>query len=137
MDSLFPVVSKDIAQELEGYAIDGFQLFPSIIVGDDGTWHEDFYFFNIYERLDCIDFEKSQIRNYKPDSPMHTVLRFKLDSDVLDSIEEESRLIINAEDVMSGALLVHERIVRHFNKFDIDAFLLYKLSDYEYGMEYR
>ena len=46
MDGLFPVVSEDIAEEIGQFRIDGFQLFPAVIVGDDDQWYEAFYFFN-------------------------------------------------------------------------------------------
>ena len=66
MDAGHPIVSKEIADAIDQYNIDGFQLFPSIIVGDDGEWHEDFYYFNVYEELDCLDFKRSEISKYDP-----------------------------------------------------------------------
>ncbi|MHA7228705.1 hypothetical protein ACVT98_04880 [Vibrio campbellii] len=42
LHSFFPVVSKEIADKLLPLNINGFQLFPAVLIGDDEEWHEDF-----------------------------------------------------------------------------------------------
>ncbi|MGF1743061.1 hypothetical protein L4C34_18745 [Vibrio profundum] len=137
MDGGIPVVSKDIAKEIERYNIEGFQLFPSIIISDDGQWHEDFYYFNLYKKVDCVDFFKSEVLGYDPNEMLgHDVVKYHLNNDVLNNINEESRLIIKLDNVFSRSVIVHEKIVNIFMKFNIDAFVLYKLSEYRQGMEF-
>ncbi len=136
-DGIYPVVSSDIADALSLYEIRGFQLFPAVIMDDSEKWHEDFYFFNFYEKFDVVDFEKSIVSNYKPNSKYNEVIKFTLDADILDSINEEERLIIDLARVEGGALIFHEKIVNLLSRFEIEAFQFFKLSEYELGMEFR
>ncbi|BCV33761.1 MULTISPECIES: imm11 family protein [Shewanella] len=137
MDSIYPVVSEDVASAVKGYPTEGFQLFPAVIIDDDDHWHEDFYFFNFYRDIDCVDFQKSTVRNYSPTKKNNTVLQYKLDASVLDAIPEENRLMIKLAGVTGGALLFHEKIVKALTKFNIEAFQFFKLSDYRKGMEFE
>lgn len=137
MDSIYPVVSEDVASAVKGYHTKGFQLFPAVIIDDDDHWHEDFYFFNFYRDIDCVDFKKSTVRNYSPAKKNNTVLQYKLDASVLDTIPEENRLMIKLAGVTGGALLFHEKIVKALTKFNIEAFQFFKLSDYRKGMEFE
>ncbi|MGF1743065.1 hypothetical protein L4C34_18765 [Vibrio profundum] len=138
MDGGAPIVSKEIAEVIGQYNIEGFQLFPSIIVGDDGEWHEDFYYFNSYKRLDCVDFKNSEVEDYDPDSLIgQEVIKYKLRADVLEDIKEERRLIIMLDQVFGPKLLVHEKLVDQLAQFNIEAFTFYKLSEYELGMQYK
>ncbi|WP_412522166.1 imm11 family protein [Shewanella algae] len=137
MDSIYPVVSEDVASAVKGYHTEGFQLFPAVIIDDDDHWHEDFYFFNFYRDIDCVDFQKSTVRNYSPAKKNNTVLQYKLDASVLDAIPEENRLMIKLAGVTGGALLFHEKIVKALTKFNIEAFHFFKLSDYRKGMEFE
>ncbi|WP_434086570.1 imm11 family protein [Vibrio neptunius] len=136
-DGIYPVVSEKVASVIQEYNIDGFQLFPAVIIGDDGKWHEKFYFFNFYAPLDCVDFENSDVDEYKPNAKYNEVVSYKLLSDVLDCIPEENRLIIKLARVEGGALIFHEKIVNALARFDVEAFQFFKLSEYRLGMEYR
>ncbi|MCE9783951.1 hypothetical protein LZ637_11175 [Shewanella algae] len=108
-----------------------------MIIDDDDHWHEDFYFFNFYRDIDCVDFQKSTVSNYSPAKKNNTVLQYKLDASVLDAIPEENRLMIKLAGVTGGALLFHEKIVKALTKFNIEAFQFFKLSDYRKGMEFE
>ncbi|KJY90558.1 hypothetical protein TW84_10195 [Vibrio neptunius] len=136
-DGIYPVVSEKIASVIREYDIDGFQLFPAVIIGDDGKWHEEFYFFNFYSPFDCVDFEKSDVRRYKPNAKYNEVLKYKLNHELLDKIPEENRLIIKLDRVQGGALIFHQKIVDALARFDVEAFQFFKLSEYRRGLEYR
>ncbi|BCV48041.1 MAG: hypothetical protein WStaPseu_13710 [Shewanella algae] len=137
MDSIYPVVSVDIASVVNQYEINGFQLFPAVIIGDDGTWYEDFYFFNFYSTLDCVDFESSNVDEYEPNAKYNEVIKYKLLENILNDIPEENRLIIKLARVEGGAIIVHEKIVKALAKFNIEAFQFFKLSEYILGMEFN
>lgn len=138
LHSFFPVVSKEIADKLLPLNINGFQLFPAVLIGDDEEWHEDFFFFNAYENLDCIDFERSEILDYSPDDSRHEVIKYKFKNEVLDAIPQENRLIIRPHKVAGGGLLIHESIVNKINKYVKDSeFKFFKLSDYKLGDKYK
>ncbi|MCG9597696.1 hypothetical protein L1D15_13300 [Vibrio sp. Isolate25] len=106
LDGIYPVVSEKIASVIKHFNIDGFQLFPAVIVDDDGEWHEEFYFFNFYRSLDCVDFQNSVVRNYSPAKRNNTVLQYQLDENVLDAIPEENRLMIKLAGVTGGGITV-------------------------------
>ena len=129
MDSIYPVVSEDVASVVNQYDTHGLQLFPAVIIGDDGKWHEEFYFFNFYRDIDCVDFQNSVVRNYSPAKRNNTILQYQLDKSVLDAIPEENRLMIKLAGVTGGALLFHEKVVKALAKFNIEAFQFFKLSD--------
>ena len=137
LDGIYPVVSEKIASVVKDFDIDGFQLFPAVIVGDNGEWHEEFYFFNFYHSLDCVDFQKSKVRNYSSTKRNNTIVQYELRVDVLDGIPEEKRLMIKLAGVTGGALLFHERIVKALTKFNIETFQFFKLSDYRKGIEFE
>ena len=137
MDSIYPVVSEDVASVVNQYDIHGLQLFPAVIIGDDGKWHEEFYFFNLYAPLDCVDFENSDVDEYEPNAKYNEVITYKLLGEVLDDIPEENRLIIKLARVEGGAIICHQKIVKALAKFDIAAFQFFKLSEYSLGMEFK
>ncbi len=137
MDGIYPVVSEDIASMLKKFDIDGFQLFPAIIIDDNRKWHEDFYFFNFYSPLDCVDFEHSEVDEYEADAKCNEVIKYKLKDKILDNIDEENRLIMKLDRVEGGALIFHEKVVTLLSEFEIEAIRFFKLSEYELGMEFR
>ena len=137
MDSIYPVVSEDVASVVNQYDTHGLQLFPAVIIGDDGKSHEEFYFFNFYRDIDCVDFQNSVVRNYSPAKRNNTILQYQLDESVLNAIPEENRLMMKLAGVTGGALLFHEKIVKALTKFNIEAFQFFKLSDYRKGMEFE
>ena len=138
LHSFFPVVSKEIADKLLPLNINGFQLFPAVLIGDDEEWHEDFFFFNAYEKLDFIDFENSNIRDFEPDDTMHEVLRYKFKDEVLKAIPLEKRLIIRPKNVFGGGIFIHESIMSKIEKYiDPNSFRFFRMSDYKLGDEYK
>ncbi|MFM2593531.1 DUF1629 domain-containing protein [Vibrio harveyi] len=137
MDSIYPVVSEDIAGVVNQYKTHGLQLFPAVIIGDDGKWHEEFYFFNFYDALDCVDFENSDVDEYEPNAKHNEVITYKLLSSVLDNIPEENRLIIKLARVEGGAIIIHDKVVKALAKFNIETFQFFKLSEYKLGMEFK
>ncbi|MER2497044.1 DUF1629 domain-containing protein [Vibrio neptunius] len=135
---IFPVVSSDVAKLFMPYKITSFQLFPAVIIDQNDKWHEDFFYFNLYDELDCIDFEKSKIRNYDPSDYDHEVIEYKFNKDILDAIDVDNRLIILPEGVFGGSLIFHENIVEDMKKFIYNNSLsFYKLSEYKLGDEYK
>ncbi|MGF1724783.1 imm11 family protein [Photobacterium nomapromontoriensis] len=138
LHGFFPVVSKKIADKLMSLNINNFQLFPAVLIDDDEQWHEEFFFFNAYENLDCIDFKRSEILDYSPDDSRHEVIQYKFKNEVLDSIQLENRLIIRPEKVAGGGLLIHEKIVNKIiNYVNENEFKFFKLSEYKLGDEYK
>lgn len=138
LHGFFPVVSKKVVKELMSYDINGFQLFPAVLVEDNCEEHEDYFFFNAYQQQDCIDFRESEILGYSPEDSRHEIQRYKLKVEVLDAIPIERRLIIRPEKVAGGGLLLHENIVARIKNYvDKEKYRFFKLSEYELGDRYR
>ena len=138
LHGLFPIVSKEIADVIKDFDITGFQLFPTVLIDDDGRWHEDFLFFNLYEELDFVDFEKSKILKYDPNKTRHNVVRYKFKDDVLNAIPLEKRLIIRCKNVWGRGVFLHESIVSKIEKYiDPNSFRFFRMSDYKLGDEYK
>ncbi|MGF1743062.1 hypothetical protein L4C34_18750 [Vibrio profundum] len=136
LEGNLPVVCRSIYESLRIFSIDGFQLFPAVIVGDDGELHEDFFFFNIYKDLDCIDFKASDVEDYEPMNEFHVVDSYVLNNKLLSNIDEEKRLIIRPSCTSEGEIFIHQRIVDILDKNRVDGFSWYKLSEYESGNEF-
>ena len=137
LNGVYPVVSNEIYEELKVYDINGFQLFPSIIISDKNEFIENYYFFNFFEKLDCLDLNKSKLLFKDPSGEFNEMIDYKLNEDVLSRIDEEKRLIIQLDRTSCGDVIFHERIVRIFKKYNLDTVCFFKLSEYVSGMEYK
>ena len=108
-----------------------------MLIGDDEKWHEDFFFFNAYGALDCIDFDSSDILDYSPEDSRHEVIRYEFKNEVLDAIPLENRLIVRPSKVAGGGLLIHESIVTKLSRYvDSNTFKFFRLSEYKLGDKY-
>ncbi|MBN3492238.1 imm11 family protein [Vibrio neptunius] len=138
LHGFFPIVSKEIADVIKGYDIDGFQLFPTVLIDDDDKWHEDFFFFNLYQELDFVDFENSEIQDFEPGDTRYDVVRYKFKDDVLNAIPLEERLIIRPKNVWGRGVFIHESIVSKIEKsIDQSSFRFLRMSDYKLGDEFK
>ncbi|MFC3679366.1 imm11 family protein [Bacterioplanoides pacificum] len=137
MWTTFLIVDENIKEDLEQYDINGFQLYPAVVVDDNGNYHEDYWFFNIYQHLDALDTDLSIIDNYNPNSNGHDVEKFKLKTDVLDQIKEENRLIFIMPNTEILTIIAHQKIVDIFNKHDVDSVVFHKMSEWYSGKQFR
>ena len=137
MDGIYPIVSQKVYDLLKHLNVNNFQLYPAIIMDPNGNYIENYYFFNIYDRLNCVDFDKSELINYKKEALRHTVRKFIIKSEVLDPIEEENRFILHPHKVFTAPMIVHKDIVNIFNKLKIKTIRFLPLSDYALGSEFN
>lgn len=137
MEGVYPIVSQKVYDLLKHFDINHFQLYPTTIFESSGNYIENYYFFNIYERLDCVDFEISGLINYRKGALRHTVSKFILKSEVLDEIEEENRLILHPNKVLTAPIIVHEKVVNIFKNLNIKTVQFISLSDYALGSEFN
>lgn len=138
LHGFFPIVSGEIASVINDYDIAGFQLFPTVLIDDNDKWHEDFFFFNLYEELDFVDFENSEIQDFEPGDTRYEVVRYKFKDEVLKAIPLEKRLIIRPKSVWGRGVFLHESIVSKIEKYiDPNSFRFFRMSDYKLGDEYK
>lgn len=137
MEGSFPIVSRAIYDEINELEINKTNLFPVIIKMSENKCIEDFFFFNIYDELDCIDFVKSEILDYDPYDSLHEIIHYSLKPEILGLIPEENRLIIKPEKTSDGVLFFHQKIIDVFNKYHANNIKIFKLSDYRLGDEFK
>lgn len=130
------IVDDDIKEKIDKFDISNFQFYPAVIIDDGGDYHENFWFFNIFGKLDVLDLEGSVIEDFDRESNDHDVERFKLKKDVLDTIDEEKRLIFMMPNLDRKITFVHQRIVNIFSELKIDTINFHRLSEWTMGDQY-
>jgi hypothetical protein len=137
MNFTYLVVDDDVKNEITKFDIAGIQLYPAVIIGDDGVYYENYWFFNIYKEFDFLDCEKSEIRNYKVNSHRNKVIKYQLNSDTLDKILEDNRLIFMMPNTDQRTTYVHQKIVDIFSELNVDNIKFHKLSEWFRGKQFR
>ena len=133
------VVTKKIKELLED-GLYGSQFFPAIIQDENNNAVEGLWALNTFQRLDCVDFKRSQFFmpgdgtteidgfSIKPDMDNY---RFR--EDVFDAIPENERLIFQVGNTTTGEIFFHQKVVDIFKKHDVKGIRFFKVSEFEYG----
>ena len=139
MHAAFVIMHEDIKKDMEDYFYfhPGVELFPAVLIDDDGQFHEHYWFINRYGETDCLDYDKSIIDAYDEDQEEHSVHKYSLRDDVLDAIPEDKRLIIQVANTDIGYTIVHQRIVDIFNKHQVDTLRFHRLDEWQMGKQYK
>jgi len=137
MNMNFLLINNELRDKLKFFDITYFQLYPAVIIDDNEHYHENYWFFNIYNNLDCIDYDKSIIRDYEVGDKYHDVNTYYLSDAVLDKIPEEERLIFRPANTDIGFTFVHQKIVNVFNDYGVDTLRFMKVSEWEMGKQFR
>jgi len=133
----FIIVDDKIKKKLEHFEILNFQLYPAVIIDDDNKYHERYWFFNMYNKFSALDLDKSTIDDFEPEDRCHSMVKYYLSDEILDSIPEEQRLIFKEDKCSQGITIVHQKIVDIFNSEGTTAVNFIRVSDYEEGKEFR
>lgn len=130
------VVNEKIKSHLEKFKIDGLQFYPAVYVGLNGSYHERLWFLNFYSYLDCWDRDMSKyfMDDEDPDEPP-TMEIFSLDSKILDSVPEESRLIFSMGGLDIDYIFIHKKIADFLTENNITGIRLIPVTEYELGIE--
>ncbi|MCE0559387.1 hypothetical protein [Motilimonas sp. E26] len=139
MHAAFVIMHEDIKKDMEDYFYfhPGVELFPAVLIDDDGQFHEHYWFINRYGETDCLDYDKSIISNYKENNVRHSVKKYSLRDDVLDAIPEEKRLILKIAKTNIGYTIAHQRIVDIFNKHQVDTLRFHRLDEWQKGKQFK
>ncbi|NSY35494.1 hypothetical protein DS891_18310 [Pseudoalteromonas sp. JC28] len=142
LDATIPIVSSKIRERLKLFNFVGMQLYPAVYIDDGGNYHEDYWCMNFWQELDCWDREKSKTEKATKEELADPyfmsridVYKYHLDSEVLDKIPEEERLIFK----QAGGLkyvFVHQKIADIFFEEKATGVNLVKVSDFEEGMQF-
>ncbi|MBR8841713.1 DUF1629 domain-containing protein [Pseudoalteromonas sp. JC3] len=142
LDATIPIVSSKIRERLKLFNFVGMQLYPAVYIDDGDNYHEDFWCMNFWQELDCWDRAKSKIEKFTAEEMLEPdylkgcdIYKYHLDSEVLDKISEEERLIFK----QAGGLkyvFVHQKIADIFFEEKATGVNLVKVSDFEEGMQF-
>lgn len=130
------IVNKDLYVDLIDFQIKHFQLYPAVVIDRYGKHHEDYWFFNSYEKLHVVELGKSVIDSYAPSDKKHDFIKYSLSDEVLDAIPEEERLVLSIAESDMGAVLYHQKIIDIFNKHHVETIKFIKVSEWESGSEF-
>ncbi len=136
------IVSKKLRDKID-FGLFESKFFSAIIESKNGQRRDDFWVLNTFGKLDCWDREKSIIDD--PDGFVYeedgieifpSVVKFSLDSSVLDKIPEMDRLIFKMGKTDTQPIFVHQKIVDIFQKNNVKGVKFFRVSDYEFGDEF-
>ena len=111
----------------------GGKLYPSIVASKTKT-EEGYLLINIYKKLDCWNRDKSIFEQNDPDDLPH-VIKYHLDSDILDHISETERLIFKIGGDDLSPIIVHEKLKTKIEKI-ISYVNFFPINEYSLGDEY-
>ena len=129
------VVTDEIKKFLEQFEINGLQLYPAIVIDDQDTWHEHYWYLNFFESLDCWDRNLSEYEYIDEDDPdcLADVDHYVLDETVLSAIPEEQRLIFKMGGVSLPYVFVHKSIAKYLLENAYTGIRLFKVADFTEG----
>ncbi|WP_199611053.1 imm11 family protein [Flocculibacter collagenilyticus] len=131
------IMNDIVKSKISQFEISGTQLYPSILIDSDNRWHENYWYLNIWERLDCWSRNMSV---YEPaedgDENGAIVDRYHLDSAVLNDIPEPNRLIFRMGGESFAHTFFHKKIVDIFEENNFTGIRFFKVSEYESGDEF-
>lgn len=136
LDSTYPVFSNEIKESLGEISNKFCQLYPSVIVDDNNKYHDNFWVFNVFEKMDVLNLEKCSIDDFDPEDTRHTIEQYYLDGDKLSAMPEKDRLVFMPKFSDYPHIIVHEKVVKAFKKHNIDTLNFVKVSDWEMGLQF-
>ena len=132
------IVTKDIYLNLRDLIdLKKMKFHPAVYISDDDNMYENYWYLNIYSDFDCWDREKSKYDSFLGDDSAPEIEKYVLNSDILNEVKEEDRLIFRMGWDLGSNLFVHQRIIDYFESANITGYRAFKVSEYEFGMEFR
>lgn len=135
-DSTNMVVSTKIKKGLDEFNIPNLQFYPTTYIDNDGNWHEDYWYMNFYQRLDCWDRTKSEYDDDFDESDPYDfadVDKYHLDSSKLIDIPESERLMFKMGRSAGQYIFAHKRIAKYLLLEQIPSMKLFKVSEFQEG----
>jgi hypothetical protein len=136
MSIAYPVFSDEIKQSLGNVDNACCQVYPGVIVDDHDKYHESYWVFNVFEKMDVLNLEKCRIDDYDPEETRHTIDEYYLDDDKLSAMPEKERLVFMPKFSDYPHIIVHEKIVKAFKKHNVDTLNFVKVSDWVMGLQF-
>ena len=130
------ILHKSIVGALTNENIWGGQLYPAVYIDAKGKYEEDFFLINMFNELDCWSRTDSVYELEEGDDEDAYMIKYKLDNEILQNIEEDKRLIFKMGGVDRPLMFLHERIIKAFKEQKVEGYKIFKVVDYEFGVEF-
>ena len=141
------LVDDAIRDKLKFKDIWGMQPYLAIYVDDDGKWHENYWFLNFYETVDCWDRKHSILDIDEDDDDEDDdedsieldpeIMQYRLDADILNAIPEEKRLMFKMGGASKLYIFVHQKVVDIFKECNAIGVRFVKVSEFKEGDQFR
>ena len=136
-------VADWLKAEIVKYPIRSCQLVPTTLIDCQGNSHDHFWFLNIYEPLEVLDLDKSDIRGDREayrvqllEERRVKVRRTSLDCSQLHRIPRKERMIFRIDSVALPMVFVHEELVNLFLRRQATGICFFRVSDFVEGMQH-
>ncbi|MGF1743059.1 hypothetical protein L4C34_18735 [Vibrio profundum] len=136
LDSTYPVVLDEVKVSLGDVENDNFQFYPSIIVDDHGEYHDNYWVFNVFKKLDVLNIQKCEIDDFDPADDVHAVDRYYLSDEKMINIPKEERLVFKPKFSDVSHIMIHESVVEVFNRHHVGTLNFVKVSDWVMGLQF-
>ena len=132
----YPIITDEIKEALGDIENEQFQFYPAVIVDDNGYYHDNLWLFNVFNKLDILDLDKCEIKKFNPNNTTHSISKYYLNEEKITAIPEDFRLIFKPKYSNISHIIVHEKVVNVFRKFNVDTLRFIKISDWEMGDQF-
>ncbi|MBO2642124.1 imm11 family protein [Shewanella algae] len=136
LDSTYPVFTDAIKQSLGNIDNKFCQCYPGVIVDDNGKFHEEYWVFNVFEKMDVLDLDRCAIRKRNPNREGQKIQKYCLSDEKLEAIPEEDRLVFMPKFSSTPHIMMHEKVVKAFKKHNVDTLNFVKVSDWVMGLQF-
>lgn len=124
-----PVISERLKNVLESLNLKDVQFLPVVIRDECDNKNEGFYILHVYNKMKCLDKERSEWEESFFDEEKADIDKLVLDNAKIDKIPSEDRLVLKVwED--STHLLFHESVVEKILEIAPTGLTIYRLSKY-------
>ncbi|USD31423.1 MULTISPECIES: imm11 family protein [Vibrio] len=136
MSIAYPVFSDEIKQSLGNIDNACCQVYPGVIVDDNGNSHDDYWVFNVFEKMDVLDMDRCAIRKRNPNREGQKIQKYCLSDEKLEEVPEKERLIFMPKFSSYPHIMMHEKVVKVFKKHNVDTLNFVKVSDWVMGLQF-
>lgn len=133
------VVKNNVKDVLAPLNLQGLQIYPAVYIDNQNHWHDDYWYLNFYEPLDCLD--KTRFEGDEPDDindpfDFYDVDRYALDQDKLSKAGRERSLMFKIARTTLGYIFLHESVADEFRKHSFTGIRLFNVASFEEGDQY-
>lgn len=130
-----PVISEKIKNVLEPLKIKGIQILPAKVkISKEEFW--DYWYLHIFNKIECIDFEKSDCVFADSDGKILNISSLVFDNKKLDKIPLEERLIFLPKEYASYEVF-HKSIVEEIQAIEPTGLIWARVSEWDDGYTFR